>query len=103
RNARVLCSAQNDKQKERQRQELRLPADGRFTSHPLQTARWMGHPFCCGRAKEEQGQQQVPFGDDNRRQNKNDSKGFLCTLWAGPFAEDELLRASFYLGMRVKL
>ena len=37
-------------------------------------------------------------GNDN-----DDSKGFLCTLWAGPFAEDELLRASFYLGMRVKL
>jgi len=39
-----------------------------------------GAPVLLWQVKEEQGQQQIAFADDNRRQNNNDSKGFLFTL-----------------------
>jgi hypothetical protein len=30
-------------------------------------ARWMGHLFCFACPKQEQGQEQIPFGDDNKK------------------------------------
>jgi len=42
-------------------------AGGRFTSHPSQSARWMGHPFCCGCQNRNKRNSRFPSGMTTRK------------------------------------
>ena len=54
-------------------------AGGRFTSHPSQEARWMGHPMFLGMVEREQRQRQAQIpplrcGMTNKRISKSKGK-----------------------------
>jgi hypothetical protein len=58
---------------EKQEQRQKLPWV-RVTSHPSQSARWMGHPLRPWFSK----QKQIPFGNDNQKDKSEEQKEILA-------------------------